>query len=76
MKNIKIRRFGMAILLLFILAACKKESTNIFNMFDVQVELHTTHPFSVGEYKEVNDGDSIYIDSRLGYLRWAALPRF
>jgi hypothetical protein len=62
MKNIKINRFGMAILLLFILAGCKKESQNIFNMFDVQVELHTKHPFSVGEYKEVNDGDSIYID--------------
>jgi hypothetical protein len=62
MKNIKIKRFGTTILLLFILAGCKKESDNIFNMFDVQLTLHTTHPFSTGEFKEVNDGDSVYID--------------
>ncbi len=52
----------MAIVVLLLLAGCKKESDNIFNMFDVKLTLHDSHPFSVGEYKEVNDGDSIYID--------------
>ena len=62
MKNIKPKVLGAAIILLFTLAACKKESQNIFNMFDVQLTLHQNHPFSTGEYKEVNDGDSVYID--------------
>ncbi|WP_207492334.1 hypothetical protein [Aridibaculum aurantiacum] len=60
MKNIKL--LGASIVLLLALAGCKKESQNIFNMFDVQLTLHQNHPFSTGEYKEVNDGDSVYID--------------
>ncbi|MFC5282773.1 hypothetical protein [Pedobacter alpinus] len=48
---------------LFTLASCKKESQNIFNMFtDVTVTYNGTHPFSVTDYKLVNDGDSVYID--------------
>ncbi|SFC15427.1 hypothetical protein SAMN05421747_105102 [Parapedobacter composti] len=46
-----------------VMAACKKEAANIFNMFtDVTVTFHGDHPFSVTDYKLVNDGDSVYID--------------
>lgn len=45
------------------MSSCKKESENIFNMFsDVSVTFHGDHPFSVIDYKQVNDGDSVYID--------------
>lgn len=45
------------------MSSCKKESENIFNMFsDVSVTFHGDHPLSVVEYKQVNDGDSVYID--------------
>lgn len=53
--------FGALILLVF--QGCKVESENIFNMFDdVEVTFHGDHPFSVSDYKLVEDGDSVYID--------------
>lgn len=43
--------------------SCKKEGENIFNMFtDVEVTFHDSSPYSVTDYKVVNDGDSIHID--------------
>jgi len=62
MKYLKPKFIGTALVLLFIMAACKKESQNIFNMFDVKLELLTPHPFSSGEYKEINDGDTVFLD--------------
>jgi hypothetical protein len=54
---------GFAALGALFLTACKKEGENIFNMFnDVEVTFHDTHPFSITGYKQVNDGDSVYID--------------
>lgn len=45
------------------LGSCKKESKNVFNMFtDVTVEFHGENPLSVVDYKQVNDGDEVYID--------------
>jgi len=54
---------GLITGLIFIFTACKKEAPNIYNMFnDVSVTFHDSHPFSITDFKEVNDGDSIYID--------------
>lgn len=45
------------------LSSCEKESESIFDMFtDVSVTFHGDNPLSVVDYKEVNDGDSVYID--------------
>lgn len=63
MKNISYRIFSLFAIGLFTLASCKKESQNIFNMFtDVSVEFHGGNPLSVVDYKQVNDGDSVYVD--------------
>jgi len=62
MKVIKSIIFFAAFGALFF-SACKKEGENIFNMFtDVEVTLHDTNPLSITGYKQVNDGDSVYID--------------
>lgn len=62
----KIKRFKIAYVLVALalsLGACKKEAPNIYNMFnDVSVSFKGDHPFSVVDYKQVNDGDSVYID--------------
>ena len=51
------------ILLLTLLFACKKEGDNVFNMFDdVSITYHNNSPYSITGYKEVNDGDSVFID--------------
>lgn len=45
------------------LASCKKESTNIFNMFnDVTVTYNNSDPRCVTDYKVVNDKDEVWID--------------
>ena len=63
MRNRNIQMFLMAIGLIILFPACKKEADNIFNMFeDVSVTYHGSHPFSVTDYKEINEGDSVYID--------------
>ncbi|WP_026903126.1 hypothetical protein [Pedobacter glucosidilyticus] len=55
--------FGVIAGVIISLSSCEKESENIFNMFtDVTVTFKGDHPFSVTDYKEVNDGDSVYID--------------
>ncbi|CAH0138675.1 hypothetical protein SRABI27_03024 [Pedobacter sp. Bi27] len=46
-----------------VFSSCKKEGENIFNMFDdVTVTYHSTSPYAVTDYKEVNAGDSVYLD--------------
>lgn len=52
----------LILILLTFSIACKKESTNIFNMFDVTLELHNNSPYAVAEYNEVNANDSLVID--------------
>lgn len=42
--------------------SCKKTAPSIFNMFDVQLELHHNSPYSVSQYQEVEQGDSLYFD--------------
>lgn len=62
MKLIK-RHTGIAIAMLFVFSSCKKETTNIFNMFDdVKVTYHSVSPYAVTDYKEVNPGDSVYLE--------------
>lgn len=60
-KNFKI---GVAIAgLVLSFSACKKEAPNIYNRFnDISVTFRGTHPLSVADYREYNDGDSVYID--------------
>lgn len=59
--NFKIGVFIAGMVLSF--SACKKEAPNIYNMFnDVSVTFKGNHPFSVADYREYNDGDSVYID--------------
>lgn len=63
MKNITYSIFCLFVAGMFTLTSCKKESQNIFNKFtDVSVEFHGDNPLSVVDYKQVNDGDSVYID--------------
>ncbi|SMC39926.1 hypothetical protein SAMN04488524_0178 [Pedobacter africanus] len=46
-----------------IFTSCKKETTNIFNMFDdVKVTYHSNSPYAVTDYKELNPGDSVYLE--------------
>ncbi|WP_407428425.1 hypothetical protein [Arcticibacter sp.] len=59
----KFQIIGLITGLMFTLNACKKEAPNIYNMFnDVSVTFHNNHPFSITDFKEVNDGDSVYIE--------------
>jgi hypothetical protein len=44
------------------LTSCKKTAPNIFNMFDVTLELHQNSPYSLKENQTLNEGDSIYFD--------------
>lgn len=63
MKKMNINKLLYIGCLLTCLTGCKVESENIFTMFDgVKVTFHGEHPFSVTDYKLVNDGDSVYID--------------
>lgn len=60
-KNLKI--IGLITGLMLTFNACKKEAPNIYNMFnDVSVTFHDSHPFSITDFKEVNEGDSVFID--------------
>lgn len=45
-----------------VLTSCKKTAPNIFNMFDVTLDLHQNSPYSVTENQTLNEGDSIYFD--------------
>lgn len=63
MKNITFRLGVVIAGLTLSFSACKKEAPNIYNMFgDISVTFNGNHPFSVTDYREYNDGDSIYID--------------
>lgn len=63
MKNITYSTFCLFVMGMLSLASCKKDSQNVFNMFkDVSVEFHGENPLSVVDYKQVNDGDSVYVD--------------
>ena len=44
------------------LASCKKTAPNIFNMFEVTLDLHQNSPYSLSENQTLNEGDSIYFD--------------
>ncbi len=54
---------AFAIVMTVIFGSCKKETSNIFNMFDdVKVTYHANSPYAVTDYKEVNPGDSVYLE--------------
>ncbi|SDJ07568.1 hypothetical protein SAMN04487898_101246 [Pedobacter sp. ok626] len=54
---------GFAIVMALIFSSCKKETTNIFNMFDdVKVTYHSNSPYAVTDFKVVNPGDSVYLE--------------
>lgn len=59
MKKYKIILPALALVTL-LFSACKKEGTNIFNMFEgVKIEVHNTNPEDVVGTKTVNDGDNV-----------------
>ncbi|WP_316807855.1 hypothetical protein [Pedobacter agri] len=50
-------------LCVIVFASCKKESTNIFNMFeDVTVTFNNSDPRCVTDYKLINDKEEVWID--------------
>jgi len=54
---------GLVCVAACLFTACKKETTNIFNMFeDVTVTYSAKSPYAVTDYKDVNVGDSVYIE--------------
>ena len=63
MKN-KLLLLALGAMALAFSFSCKKEAPNIFTMFkDVTLELDSTsNKFNVGQYTQLNDGDSFYID--------------
>ncbi|MVN92655.1 hypothetical protein [Mucilaginibacter aquatilis] len=63
MKIRNLKKIIVAVGCVALLSACKKDSQNIFNMFnDVTVTYNNSSPLAVTDYKLVNDGDSVYID--------------
>lgn len=61
MKNIYTYAICTLVTIVFF-TSCKKETTNIFNMFDVKVTYHSNSPYAVTESKVVNPGDSVYLE--------------
>jgi len=54
---------GLLFLATLVFSACKKDTENIFNMFDDLTVTYTANsPYAVTEYKDVNVGDSVYIE--------------
>lgn len=50
-------------LCIFLLGSCAKDAPNIYDMFtDISVTFNNDSPYSVVDHKEVNDGDSVYIN--------------
>lgn len=63
MKNrYKILSLALAMIAVASLISCKKTAPNIFNMFEVTLELHQNSPYSLTENQTLNEGDSIYFD--------------
>lgn len=61
-KKMKITRLIPLFAILLAFGACKKESENIFNMFeDVKVTFHDNSEYAIVEDAVVNDGDSVHI---------------
>ncbi len=59
----RISKILFPLFLVVVLSACKKEGENVFNMFDdVTVTFHQNSEYSITGYKQVADGDSVYID--------------
>lgn len=52
----------VALVTIIVLTSCKKTVPNIFNMFDVTLDLHQNSPYSLLENQDLNEGDSIYFD--------------
>ncbi|MBC6109227.1 hypothetical protein ACFOG5_02960 [Pedobacter fastidiosus] len=54
---------GLLCMMVCLFIACKKETTNIFNMFsDLTVTYSAKSPYAVTDYKDVNVGDSVYLE--------------
>jgi hypothetical protein len=64
MKNLIFKYSAGLIIVIICFSSCKKkDDVNIFNMFsDVTVTYHANGPYAVTDYKEVNSGDSVYLD--------------
>lgn len=63
MKNTIIKFAGILMASGLLFSSCKKDYDTIFNMFeDVDVTFHANSPYAVTDYKEVNAGDSLYLD--------------
>lgn len=63
MKTKNIQRLFLITLSVFLFAACKKESENIFTMFtDVTVSFNNSDPRCVTDTKVVKDKDEVWID--------------
>lgn len=62
----KQNQFCISLVLLLALTAgitsCKKTAPNIFDMFDITLDLHKNSPYSLSETQTLNEGDSIYFD--------------
>ncbi|MEI6950306.1 hypothetical protein V9K67_24205 [Paraflavisolibacter sp. H34] len=62
MKHIPTRIYALIIGLCGLMASCKKEASNIFNMFDVTLTLHNDKPNAAAERNDLNPGDSVVVD--------------
>ncbi|MGC4235779.1 MAG: hypothetical protein QM594_22585 [Niabella sp.] len=63
MKNrYTISSLALVLVVIASLTSCKKTAPNIFNMFDVTLELHQNSSYSLTENQTLNEGDSIYFD--------------
>ena len=62
MKTIFIKVLSIIVMVPLLFSSCKKEGENIFNMFDVTVDFHSTMPNSVTDYLAVNPQEVVYID--------------
>ncbi|WP_421938483.1 hypothetical protein [Pedobacter sp.] len=62
MKSRNLALCGLIAGLTLSLTACKKTAPNIYNMFnDVSVTFKADYPLSIVDYKNINDGDSVYL---------------
>ncbi|MES2777397.1 MAG: hypothetical protein V4722_24675 [Bacteroidota bacterium] len=58
----KNKLIAAAVLLTGLAVGCKKESANIFNMFDVTLTLNQSQPHAIDENAELSETDSALID--------------
>ena len=64
MKSINNKTIFLALSALLFLVGCKKESPNIFDMFDVKLTFHESVPYAIGDdaIAEINGTDSVLVD--------------